>query len=152
MPDSILDATVEQLRSAQAKITYLGEQSKPIPTIIFHTRGYRVNLSDFLAVQKTGRPYANDDLPYTRRVPLEPTEFRKILQSLKPTLKSSDGGGPEFLSFTVLRTWNTKTAGQEFRIGTVEGREFFTKLTEGINPENVEARSAVNTQFLAIFP
>src|SRR5579864_4361589 len=114
MNESILDATIDQLRMAQAKITYLGTQSKPIPTVIFFTEGHHVDRDQFASVQQHGKAYPNDDLPYTMQFTVRPEELRRILDALKPVLAGNDKvSGPVILSFTVTRSERT-VIGHEF--------------------------------------
>src|SRR5262249_54132051 len=40
-----------QFQNAQAKITYAGEQTRPVLTIVFHTEGYKLSMERFRAVQ-----------------------------------------------------------------------------------------------------
>jgi hypothetical protein len=153
MAESILDATEEQLKSAQAKITYLGEQLKPIPTVLFFAEGHEVSMSPFLDAQKAHEPYTNDEMPYTKRFSVAPAEFRRMLSVIKPIVTAADAAkGPEFISFTVVRKTQAGFEGHEFRIGPASGEEFYRKLIDALKPGNEAGRSALSKQFANIYP
>src|SRR5690242_19986638 len=66
MAELILDASAQELQSAAAKVTYLGEQTKPIGTVIVCSRGNKPALEHSLAVQRSSNPYTNDTSRYTQ--------------------------------------------------------------------------------------
>jgi len=153
MPYSILDSAAEQLQKAQAKITYLGEQTKPIATVVFHTSGHEVILKDFAKLHRARELYTNDELPYTRFFAVTPQEFSEILRSLKPAL--SDGTvsqGPDFLSFSVLREKNSGIEGHEFKIGSKAGINFYQVILAALRKDNESGRRILQKQFSDVFP
>ncbi|MGD0459835.1 MAG: hypothetical protein ABSC21_19065 [Terriglobia bacterium] len=153
MAESILDAAAEQLTSAGAKITYLGEQTKPIGTVIFYSRGHEPAMEDFLRVQRMHRPYTNDRSPYTSHFAVEAEEFRRMLSALKPLLTGADVAGThELLSFSVVRTTGGRTVGQEFHIGAQLAREFYAALIDALNKDNPVGRAILEKQFSAVCP
>ncbi len=154
MTESILDATQEQLKSGQAKITYLGTQSKPIATVIFHTEGHKVLLERFTEVQRSGKPYTNDELPYTSQFSVTPSEFARMLSAVKSLLIKTNTDPPPsaFISFTVACEAQGSVEGQEFHISSEVGQEFYKKLIGALNPENKVGRSALTKQFSNIYP
>src|SRR5207245_363828 len=100
MSESIFDATESQLTSAQAKITYLGSQLNPIPTVIFSATGYKPRLDLFLEVQPGHEPYQNDQTPYTIQFSVDPSVFRRILLAVKPVVtRSAMKSGLDLLAF-----------------------------------------------------
>lgn len=153
MQPSILDSTEEQLEKAQAKITFLGEQTKPIATVVFHTANYEVDMKDFAKQHRTREPYTNDGLPYTRSFSVTPLEFSEIVRSLKPILSNSAvAQGPDFLSFTVVRKDNSDTEGHEFTIGSAAGKRFFQSILEALRNDNESGRRILQKQFTDVFP
>jgi hypothetical protein len=153
MSESILEAASEELKSAAAKITYLGEQSKPIGTVIFYSRGHQPLMKQFLGVQSRPQPYTNDRSPYTAQFEVEPEEFSRILNALKPLLTRADiAGTREYLSFSVMRRVGAKIIGQEFHIGVQSVREFYAALMWGLNKDNAAGRAILQKQFTAVSP
>lgn len=153
MSPSILNSTEEQLRSAQAKITYLGEQTKPIATVVFHTSGHKVMMKDFAKLHRGGELYTNDELPYTRFFGVTPQEFSAVLRSLLPVLSDpAVSQGADFLSFTVLRKVNSKVEGQEFKIGSAAGKGFYQTILKALGMDNESGRQILQKQFFDVFP
>ena len=151
--DSILDATEEQLRSAQAKITYLGPQLKPIATVVFAPPGREVVLARFLQVQQSQQPYDNDDARYIKRFNVSPAEFQRIMATLKPMLDRVDPTpAPTILSFSVICEKGTVVDGREFRIGRTLGSDFYNRLIQGLEPENETGRAVLMKQFRSVYP
>ena len=153
MTESILNVVPEKLKEAQAKITYLGEQGKPIATVVFSATGYKPALVDFLKAQHAAAPYANDTLPYTQYFSVTPQEFANILQALKPTLTDpAVSSGADFLSFSVTRRENASLEGHEFKIGAKEGQKFYQSLIKHLKPDNKAGHEALEKQFGNIYP
>lgn len=153
MSQSILDSTTEQLQTAQAKITYLGEQTKPIATVVFHAPGHEVSMKDFAKVHCTGELYTNDELPYTRAFAVSPQEFSDILKALKPVLSDpAVSQGAEFLSFSVFRKENADIEGHEFRISAKAGKSFYQSILNSLSKESETGRQIIQKQFSDAFP
>ena len=153
MNDSIFGVTVEQLAHAQAKITYLGSQGKPIPTVIFFSEGFVVELDKFLKVQGDPTPYGNDTLPYTQSFAVSAPEFHRILLSVKPILGVLDSSQkPEFLSFTVTCDTDSGLIGREYQLNDQQGAGFYSALIEALDRDNVLGRQTVSRQYKNIYP
>lgn len=153
MSKLILSSTKEQLQFTQAKITYLGEQTKPIATIVFHTLGYKVEMQDFAKSHHTGELYTNDELPYTQFFTITPQAFSNILENLTPILSDPIiSQGPDFLSFTVLRKENSNIVSHEFKINSATGRRFYPLLLKALNDDNPMGKQILQKQFSNIFP
>lgn len=153
MSEKILDATEEQLQSAQAKITYLGEQEKPIHTVIFFTEVHTVALDHFTSVQRSPEPYTNDGLPYTKQFSVTAKEFQRVLSAVKPIVTKIDAAkGPEFISFSVTRNTDVGFEGHEFRIGPASARPFYQNLIDALDTQNRFGRDVLIRQFTNIYP
>lgn len=149
MAESILDATEQQLATAQAKVTFLGTQTKPIATVTFAPEGQVVSMDRFLAVQPGGQPYSNDGLPYTEHFAVTPAEFRRVLGALKPVLTGPEAARPPLiLSFTVVGD----AGGGDFRIARDAARRFYLVLINSLDPENHRGRTLLHNQLAAALP
>jgi hypothetical protein len=150
MAESILNATEEQLNAAQAKITYIGPQDKPIGTVVLFTQGYTVSIPQFAHVQLSRKTYPNDELPYTTQFIVKPAELRRMLQSVRAVLARPEG--VTVLSFSILRDAGTSIEGHEFRIGYKSGASFYENLIGALDPGNEAGRQALSKQFQNAFP
>jgi len=154
MLTTILHSSEDQLKNAQAKITYLGEQHKPIATVMFVAQGYAPSLKRFIEFQRnTHEAYPNDELPYTKKFDVSPQEFRRILSAIEPIVAKEDGSkSPDFLSFCVVRRINGGYDGREFFIKRTFGEQFYKKLIDALDRENEAGRTILNKQFKNLFP
>lgn len=151
MSPYILEANEEQLRSAQAKITYLGTQEKPIPTVVFASQGHNLAMQDFLPVQKTAQPYANDESPYVLSFTVGPFEFRRMLLAVEP-ICTEESQPSRILSFTVVLVEASHIEGQEFFITSNNSQAFYQELLKALDAGNEKGRSALLRQFRAVSP
>lgn len=140
MPGSMWTLTNEQLRTAQAKITYLGVQSKPVPTVTFGIAGQAVVMARFLEVQLSQQPYDNDEMPYTKSFPVSVNEFQRMLAAAKPILVQLDTGRADFLSFCVVSGSGDEIVGKEFFIPSSRGESFYRALLGAVSPITMRQR------------
>ncbi len=153
MVDSILGATETQLESAEAKITYVGPQEKPIPTVVFSSKGYELSLDRFTEIQYKHKHYANDDNSNVIRFSVTPAEFRRMLLAVKPIVtKVSAEARPEFLSFAVIREEHGQFYGEEFVIGRAPGRAFYDSLCASLDRHNEYGRRTLSRHRVYILP
>ncbi len=146
MNASVFDATADQLRTAQAKLTFLGPQSKPIPTVVFFIEGHSPLMDAFVPFHRSRRPYENDDLPYTVKFAVSPAEFVRLLRTEKGLLAGSSSSGAEFLSFTVVVETPSGRAGEEFTIREPLLKEFYQTAIGAMNPDKLAARQSLSDQ------
>ena len=152
MSNFILDSTASDLKNAQIKITWLGEQTKPISTVIFYSSGYSVKLEQFAQFHPTKKLYGNDSLPYTKTFSVNTSELGRMLSSIKPVISKIKGPSKEeFISFTLVIEKNKKFIGEEFRIGESAGRKFYVDLIGALDGSNDEGNKILSTQFANIY-
>jgi hypothetical protein len=152
MTAEIWSATDDQLKTAQAKITYLGEQEKPIPTVVFAAQGHAVSMVRFLSVQHSKKPYANDKLPYTKSFTVTLAEFRRILEAVRPLAAAALPNRNPFLSFSVLVGAGESVVGQELSISHNQGKQFLTTIDQSISPANTPAHAILGAEVKNLYP
>jgi hypothetical protein len=147
MNTSVFETTADQLRNAQAKLTFLGPQSKPVPTVVIFVEGHVPSIEAFIPWQRSRRPYQNDDLPYTIKFAVSRVEFVRLLQTEKALLTGSSPAGAEFVSFTVVvETVSGSRAGEEFAIREPLLEQFYKTAIGAMNPDNSAARQGLSSQ------
>ena len=151
MATSIWVATVEQLSQAQGKITYLGEQTKIVPTVAFAVEAHELAMVRFLGVQRSRKPYVNDESPYTKTFTVGREQFKQILSAIQPLAKS-DGGQRDFLSFSVLTGAGAALTGEEVFISRAEGKRFYSTLLQTLSPENADGQKFIRAQLKNVYP
>jgi hypothetical protein len=153
MDAPVLNATEDELKLAQAKITYLGDQRKPIPTVVFYTESSTLVMERFRRVQPSPDPYSNDELPYTMQFAVTPKEVRRILLAVKPVMEvSGRSKPPEFLSFTVVRETNGQIEGCEFAVTARLADGFYRKIINALEPTNEAGRKDLTKQYENVVP
>jgi hypothetical protein len=152
MTSSIWAASDEQLKTAQAKITYLGVQTKAVPTVVFAVEGHEIVMVRFLSVQRSVKPYDNDELPYTKRFGVSAHEFRQMMAAVKPVLDSITTQRPDFLSFTALSGAGNAIVGEEVLIPRPLGKPFYAALLGAVSPTNASAKEILSQQFRNVVP
>jgi hypothetical protein len=148
MNASVFDAIEGQLRAAQAKLTFLGPQSKPIPTLVLFTEGRAPSMKTFVPFHHAHHPYDNDDLPYTVQFAVSRDEFLRLLRAEKALLTNASASGAELISFTVVIQTTGGIAGDEFVVKESQAEPFYRGAIGALNPENSAARQGLTSQAL----
>jgi hypothetical protein len=150
LASSVWTLTDEQYRMAQAKITYLGEQTKPVPTVLF---GVRQNLSieAFLKAQRSATPYDNDTMPYVKTFTVSTEEFRRMLVAVRPIIADIPEQRANFLSFSVICIDNSEVCGEEFLITSELGETFYRALITGLSSDNEKAKRILISQYRNVY-
>jgi hypothetical protein len=151
LASSVWVLTDEQCRNAQAKITYLGEQTKPVPTLLFGV-GRTPSIAAFLKVQRSAAPYDNDTMPYTKTFTVSSEEFRRMLAAVQPIVANIAEQRPDFLSFAVLCAGNNEVVGEEFPISRALGEAFYRALLTAVSPDNEMAKMMLTNQYKNVYP
>ena len=146
MNTSVLDATEDQLRNSQAKLTFVGPQTKPIPTVVFHAEGYAPSMDAFVRFHHSGRSYQNDELPNTIQFAVSPSEFMRFLRAVKPVLTASSSSGLELVSFTVVHQSVGGRTGEEFIIREPSVEQFYRAAMGALDPQNSNAKQGLRSQ------
>ena len=146
---AITSLSEDELKSCQAKITYLGVQTVVVPTVVLGVQPDPFPEKDFVTIQGN-RSYTNDSLPSTRYAVIKPHEFRRLLISVRQLVVGTKETREEFISFSVVCRTPAGLSGQEFRFDPTRGREFYERLTGAL--ENNDGQRLVKQQFMDIYP
>lgn len=159
---SIIEATEPNLQVAQAKLTYGGEQLKPIATIVFYTSDRYRSMSAFVPFMSLEHrfSYGNDFLPEeadgygVRYCSIRPSELFRIAQGVHPILQRirEEDKGPWVLSFALLRHQGNTTTGFDYHIPRAEAGAVYRAVYDGIDPKREIARKAVCDQCTCVSP
>ena len=101
---------LEQLKTLQVKLTYLGIQNVPIPSVAFTTSFQVLDLNAFKPFRRPGIRYSNDDFVPVQTFTASPTEMKAIIDNVAVLSNVTAGGvaaGP-YLSFALLNTVGPK--------------------------------------------
>jgi len=99
------DFNLEQLRTLQVKLTYVGPQKKPIPTLAFASHFDVVDMEKFRQFRRSGFDYGNDDFPNIWTFTCSPEELQQMIESVGEVEAVRQGKViGEFLSFMMYNT------------------------------------------------
>ena len=103
--DEFQDFNLEQLRTLQVKLTYVGIQTKPIPTVAFTSHFNALDMAKFKPLCRPGFDYGNDDLPNIWTFTCSPEELQQMIKSVGEieAVRQGEVIG-EFLSFMMYNT------------------------------------------------
>jgi len=158
LTSSILEPSECDLENAYGKITYIGEQTKPVHSIVFSTADMGTVIEEFPKFQKKGKKHGNDALPTIGRVRVEPTEFSKIVSKVKGILeqeylpKTGKATERRILSFVIMYGRESGQTGEEFFVTRENARDFYDRLVSGFDLQNNIGRKIVTEQFHRVVP
>lgn len=154
MAAKIINSSEWQLTRAQAKLTYLGEQTGMVKTVVFSSEGFSPSMERFVEFQGPDDAYSNDNVPENiLPFSVAPKEFRQLLQAVRAILSGEGvGDGPEFLSFCVVCETDLGTSGEEYRINYGHGGAFYEAIIGALFPANETGRKALQTQYRNAYP
>jgi len=103
--DEFQDFNLEQLRTLQVKLTYVGIQEEPIPTVAFTSSFNTVDMEKFRPFRRSGFHYGNDDLPNIWTFTCSPEELKGMIDAVGEieAVRQGEVIG-EFLSFMMYNT------------------------------------------------
>lgn len=153
--NDVLDLAKGEVQWAQGKITYLGEQTRPILTVVFSTAesACPTSLEHFVHLQRSSKPYSNDRLSSVMRFTVPQETFKRMLGKVSGVLADKDAfEGRPIISFAVMLSVDSHPKGREFLINRPFGERFYAALISVFNEEERPAPEPLLTQFRAIYP
>ncbi len=137
-----------RLSHVQVKLTYLGEQTKPVPTVVFGAIGRLIDLQAFGGLRKAGIDYGNDELPRIESFVVTVDELHAMLQAAAlPAVTQGQRDG-SWVSFMVLDNAPPGIKGVEAILDPQEAEALVRALRSGVSPRDGPA-AAVLDSFLA---
>ncbi len=132
-------SNLQQLRTLQVKLTYVGEQDKPIPTVAFTSQFNTLDLEKFRPFRRPGFHYGNDDLPNIWTFTCSPEELQRMVNTLGEIQAVRQGKViGEFLSFMM---YNTTPAGEKVHEAILDAemtKLLLEKIKASLDPANKE--------------
>ncbi len=97
--------SLEQLKSLQVKLTFVGEQARPIPSVAFTSIFHTLDLGKFVPFRRSGINYSNDELA-VRSFSASPEELKALIDGVGTLPDVTAGGVAEevFLSFALFNS------------------------------------------------
>ena len=139
------------LRAAKAKLTFFGDQVKPILAIVFYTSESDTSLDGFSQFQR--RAYSNDSLDY-RKFKVQSSEFERVLDSTATLDWRPRGADDRFdLSFVVTRRRDDGTyEGVEMLVPSTLEKSFYGHVIDSLDERNDRGRRIIGRQLEQVAP
>ena len=152
--DTLTQGTAKDLRTLQVKLTYVGPQTKPVPTVVFTTFHHIIRMDWFLPLRRTDLHYDNDDIAVWNFT-VTPGEMKQVVTMLAglETLQAPHETEAPFLSLMLVL--------QDSRLGEVaieavldqDGAEVVTRaIRDALDENNGLGRNVVDLQRQVVFP
>ena len=128
--------SLEQLKTLQVKLTYVGIQDKVSPSLAFTSSFNTLDLSKFIPFRRPNISYSNDDSKVITFV-ASPEELKAVIDNVA-TLPNVTAGGvatETFLSFGLLNS-SGGTKGFESVMNQSDGSALFSKLRLSLQGNN----------------
>lgn len=152
--DSVIDAEEEDLQMAEIKSTYLDNQTKPIPTVIAATKGFRASQNDFRGVQDSKYNYTND-IPIDNSLQFEvkPKELAALLRAVKPiAIAPENKSRPNYISFDIIEKKDGHIVGYEYKVDRRSAERYYRARLKALGDDNNDGQRALSYQFDGVVP
>ncbi len=143
---------VEQVRTLQMKLTYVGEQDKPVPTVAFTSHFNVLDMGKFKPYRRPGFHYGNDDLPNLWAFTCSPEELQKIIKAVGEirVVRRGEVIG-EFISFMMHNTTPDGDRVHEAILDADTSKLLFEKIKAALDPANKEGIGTIDQLTRVLF-
>ena len=101
--DLLYQGTARDLRTMQVKLTYVGPQTKPVPTVVLNTFYHLIRMDWFSPLRKSNLHYDNDEISVCNFT-VTPEEMKKVVTALRQVkaLREPDETKLPYLSLMIV--------------------------------------------------
>ncbi len=133
------------LVGVNVKLTYLSEQTKPIPTVVFGSFSVLPSLAPFKPFEKRGHDYGNDALSRVEHFSVGLAELKAMLQKANtiPAVQRGSQSGT-VLSFGVVDSAPGSTKGLQVILDRADAQALVAALQGAALPGNAAAKQTLS--------
>ncbi|WP_437674849.1 hypothetical protein [Sorangium sp. So ce131] len=142
------------LRSLQIKLTYVGSQKKPVPSVVIMTTHHLAVLDWFLDLQTDGLRYENDTTALLNFT-VSPREMKGIVAALSAmgdALGRSDAASAALSLMAALRDSRLGSISAEALLDRQTAAAVIDALAAALDAQNGVGRAVLDAQRGAAFP
>jgi hypothetical protein len=130
---------LQQLHTLQVKLTYVGKQTEPIPTVAFTSSFNTVDMEKFKPFRRSGFHYGNDDIPDIWTFACSPEELKRIIDAVGEIEAVRQGKVVgEFLSFMMYNTTPAGDKAFEAILDAETSKLLLSKIRAALDTGNTE--------------
>lgn len=150
---SLAQGTARDLQSLQIKITYLGLQTKPTPTLVFNAYCHLLQMDWFSHLRQPNLHYNNDDIAVWHFTVM-PDEMKQIVDSLRnlTNWRDSQANREPYISLMcVLKASRLGEMSCESVLDGESAKEVIRTIQRAIPSENRLAHGVLDLYWSALF-
>jgi hypothetical protein len=149
----ILILPEKDLKYAQIKLTYIGDQTIRVPTVLLTINDTAIPVEKYASIQLRGQHYGNDKPSNIIQCSVTLDEYKAIVKSISPIISMSvlEERRP-FISFVMMLESNTVFIGCEFRVGQLNAEKLYSMLFESMKKSHKATQEALHKQYDLVIP
>ena len=138
------DRDPSRLAGVHVKLTYLSEQTKPIPTVVFGSFSQQPSMAWFKPFEKRGHDYGNDNLSRVEHFTVGLDELKAMLQKANtiPAVQQGRQDG-KVLSFGVVDSAPGSNKGLQVILDLPDAKALVAALQGAALPSNGRAKKTL---------
>ena len=117
------------------KLTYLGDQEKPVPSVFFHSVGMTAGYEIFIPHQSKSVRYSNDTVGNARHFIFTRQEQAAILGNLAPIMPGDATPNPRW-ALVMVQPSPSGSRSIEWFLNDTLARQIVDAITRALAPEN----------------
>ncbi|WP_125612936.1 hypothetical protein [Specibacter cremeus] len=140
--DLLGPASPRDVRALQVKLTHVGAQKKPVPSVVFASYHHLVDMAWFVPLEDPALSYANDRAgPFTFAV--SPDEMLGVARRIAAAPFARTGRPPVLALALALRESRLGEVGREFILAGPAARDAVRAVTDALSPANGVGRDVM---------
>ena len=147
--DHLLGYQESALYHACAKLTHVGEQTRPVSSIFMNVYYHLPELDAFKVLRTPGISYVNDELPTILNFSITPGEFRSMVKAVNDI--GTSGEETPSLSVAVIVFLSERAEGVELLFTREGGIAVHKALGGALDPTNGIGSAVLNLQRAAAY-
>lgn len=143
---------LSEFMTLQMKLTYVGEQSKVVPTVAITADSHDLDMDCFKPFRKTGVDYGNDEVATVVALSVTTEELQGIIGALgvMPAVKEGAREG-QFLSFMMCNKVDGQTKGFEAIVDASDAEALLRTIVDELEPDSDTARQTLEDYMESLF-
>jgi hypothetical protein len=150
---ALKQSSPRDLRTLQIKLTFVGTQHKPLPSVVFNSFHHIVNLEWFIPMRSPDLHYANDEIAvwHFTATPEEIHSIVTVLTELPKFQSPSEIDAPYLSVMFALGDPRTETIATEVVLSRPNAQTLVTAVYDALDRSNGIGRMVITLQQQLLF-